>query len=85
MTWLPQTFGGKEMSLFFKEVWMIAKAKNGQASIWDLSKLNFIATCNIWSPKKQDSEKNMILCKKGDDITPFDGKLISVIANPQTK
>jgi hypothetical protein len=52
MTWLPQTFGGKGMSLFFKEVCMIAKAKNGQASIWDLSKLNFIATCNIRSSNK---------------------------------
>jgi hypothetical protein len=35
-------------------------------------KLIFIAIYNIRS-SKQDSEKNMVLCKKGDDITSFDG------------
>ncbi len=44
-------------------------------NISELFKLNFIATykynISIRSPEK-DSEKNMVLCKKGDDITPFD-------------
>jgi hypothetical protein len=35
---------------------MSAKAKNGHANIWDLFKLNFIATYDIRSPK-QISEK----------------------------
>ncbi len=34
--------------------------------------MNFVPTYNIRSSEK-DSEKNMVLCKKGDDITPFDG------------
>ncbi len=34
--------------------------------------MNFVAKYNIRSPEK-DSEKNMVLCKKDDDITPFDG------------
>jgi hypothetical protein len=37
--------------------------------------MNFIATYNIRSSEK-DSEKNMVLCKKGDDITPFDGTVL---------
>ncbi len=49
---------------------MVAKAENGHVNIQEL--LNFIATYNIRSPEK-DYEKNMVLCKKGDDITPFDG------------
>jgi hypothetical protein len=40
--------------------------------------LNFVATYNIRSPEK-DSEKNMVLRKKGDDITPFDGRVVSII------
>jgi hypothetical protein len=40
---------------------MLAKAKNDHA------------TYNIRSPK-QDSEKKIVLCKKGDDITRFDGR-----------
>ncbi len=36
------------------------------------SKFNIIATYNIRSTEK-DSEKNIVLCKKGDHITPFDG------------
>ena len=35
-------------------------------------KSNFLATYNTRSPK-QDSEKKIVLCKKGDDITRFDG------------
>jgi hypothetical protein len=43
---------------------MLAKAKNGHANIWDLFLLNYIlATYNIRS-LLQDSEKNMVLCKK---------------------
>jgi hypothetical protein len=38
----------------------------------ELFKFNFIATYNIWSPKK-DSNKNMVLYKKDDDITRFNG------------
>jgi hypothetical protein len=34
--------------------------------------LNFVATYNIRSPT-QDSEKEIVLCKKGDNITRFDG------------
>jgi hypothetical protein len=49
---------------------MVAKAKNGHVNIKELFKLNFIATFNIRSPEK-DSEKNIVLCKKDDDITPF--------------
>ncbi len=51
---------------------MVAKAENGHVNIQELFKFNFIATFNIRSPEK-DSEKNTVLCKKGDDITPFDG------------
>ena len=32
----------------------------------------FIATYNI-RPPEQDSEKKIVLCKKGDDITRLDG------------
>ncbi len=39
--------------------------------------MNFIATHNIRTSEK-DSEKNMVLCKKGDDITPFDGTIVSM-------
>jgi hypothetical protein len=49
---------------------MVAKAKNGHVNIYELFKFNFIATYNIRSPEK-DFEKNMVLCKKGDDITPI--------------
>ncbi len=51
---------------------MVAKAENGHVNIQELFKFNFIAKYNIRSSEK-DSEKNMVLCKKGDDITPFDG------------
>ncbi len=51
---------------------MLAKAKNGQTNIWYILLLNFVATYNIRSPT-QDSEKEIVLCKKGDDITRFDG------------
>jgi hypothetical protein len=55
--------------LFFKKVSKIlAKAKNGHVNIWELFKLNILTTYNFRSPKK-DSEKNMVSCKKGDDIT----------------
>ncbi len=54
---------------------MLAKAKNGHANIYELFKLNYIATYNIRS-SKQDSEKNMALCKKGDDITTFDAGML---------
>ncbi len=51
---------------------MLAKAKNGHTNIWYILLLNFVATYNISSPT-QDSEKEIVLCKKGDDITRFDG------------
>jgi hypothetical protein len=38
--------------------------------------MNFIATYNIRSSEK-DSEKNMVLCQKGDDITTFDGSVLT--------
>jgi hypothetical protein len=45
----------------------------GKSRKWSCQHLGtFIATYNIRSSEK-DSEKNMVLCKKGDDITPFDG------------
>ena len=50
---------------------MLAKAKNGHTNIWYILLLNFVATYNIRSPT-QDSEKEIVLCKKGDDITHFD-------------
>ncbi len=56
---------------------MVAKAENGHFNIQELFKFNFIATYNIRSPEK-DSEKKMVLCKKGDDITPFDGSLMRI-------
>ena len=59
---------------------MVAKAENGHVNIQELFKFNFIATFNIRSPEK-DSEKNMVLCKKVDDITPFDGMWILTEAN----
>ncbi len=46
-------------------------------------KSNFLATYNIRSPK-QDSEKKIVLCKKGDDITRFDGVLVSSVADPDS-
>ncbi len=51
---------------------MLAKAKNGHTNIWDILLPNFIATYNIRSPT-QDSEKEIVLWKKSDDITRFDG------------
>ena len=51
---------------------MLAKAKNGHTNILYILLLNFVATYNIRSPT-QDSEKEIVLCKKGDDITRFDG------------
>ncbi len=51
---------------------MLAKAKNGHTNIWYILLLNFVATYNIRSPT-QDSEKEIALYKKGDDITRFDG------------
>ncbi len=51
---------------------MLAKAKNGHTNIQKILYSNFIATYNIRSPA-QDSEKEIVLCKKGDDITRFDG------------
>jgi hypothetical protein len=51
---------------------MLAKAKNDHANIYDILLSNFIATYNIRSPT-QDSEKKIVLCNKGDDITRFDG------------
>ncbi len=54
---------------------MLATAKNGSANIWYILLLNFVATYNIRSPT-QDSEKEIVLCKKGDDITRFDGTLV---------
>ncbi len=51
---------------------MLAKAKNGHTNIWYILLLNFVATYNIRSPT-QDSEKEIVLCKKGDNITRFDG------------
>ncbi len=51
---------------------MLAKAKYGHTNIWDILLSNFIATYNIRSPT-QDSEKKIVLCIKGDDITRFDG------------
>ncbi len=59
---------------------MLAKAKNGHTNIWYILLLNFVATYNIRSPT-QDSEKEIVLCKKGDDITRFDGILITVISH----
>ncbi len=53
---------------------MLAKAKNGHTNIWYILLLNIVATYNIRSPT-QDSEKEIVLCKKGDDITSFDGTL----------
>jgi hypothetical protein len=53
---------------------MVAKAKNSDANIQELFKLNFIAIYNSRSPET-DSEKNMVLYKIGDDITPFDGSI----------
>ncbi len=50
---------------------MLAKAKNGLTNIYILLS-NFIATYNIRSPT-QDYEKEIVMCKKGDDITRFDG------------
>ncbi len=50
---------------------MLAKVKNGHTNMWALFKLN-LAPYNIRSPK-QDSEKKIVLCKKGDDITRLDG------------
>ena len=55
---------------------MLAKAKNGHTNIWYILLLNFVATYNIRSPT-QDSEKEIVLCKKGDDITRFDGTSFS--------
>jgi hypothetical protein len=54
---------------------MLAKAKNGHTNIWYILLLNFVATYNIRSPT-QDSEKEIVLCKKGDDITRFDGSYL---------
>ncbi len=51
---------------------MLAEAKNGHANIQAFLKSKFVATYNIRSPK-QDSEKKIVLCKKGDDITRLDG------------
>ncbi len=51
---------------------MLAKAKIDHANIQALFKSNFVATYNIRSPK-QDSEKKIVLYKKGDDSTRFDG------------
>ncbi len=59
---------------------MLAKAKNGHTNIWYILLLNFVATYNIRSPT-QDSEKEIVLCKKGDDITRFDGKEFSSLTN----
>jgi hypothetical protein len=56
---------------------MLAKAKNGHTNIWYILLLNFVATYNIRS-STQDSEKEIVLCKKGDDITRFDGIRTSV-------
>ena len=53
---------------------MLAKAKNGHTNIWYILLLNFVATYNIRSPT-QDSEKEIVLCKKGDDNTRFDIQL----------
>ncbi len=63
---------------------MVAKAENGHANIKELFKLNFVATYNIRSAEK-DSEKNMVLCQKGDDITPFDGSRIRIRIRIQVK
>jgi len=57
---------------------MLAKAKNGHTNIWYILLLNFVATYNIRSPT-QDSEKEIVLCKKGDDITRFDGIFMSCV------
>ncbi len=51
------------------------KAKNGSTNIWYILLFNFVATYNIRSPT-QDSEKEIVLCKKGDDITRFDGTVL---------
>ncbi len=53
---------------------MLAKAKNGQTNIKDILYSNFKATNNIRTPT-QDSEKEIVLCKKGDDNTRFDIQL----------
>jgi hypothetical protein len=37
-----------------------------------------MSTYNIRSPEK-DAEKNMVLCKKVDDITPFDGTVYAFL------
>ncbi len=58
---------------------MLAKAKNGHTNIWHILSLNFVATYNIRSPT-QDSEKEIVLCKKGDDITRFDGSALAVLS-----
>ncbi len=52
---------------------MVAKAENGHVNIQELLKFDFIVTYNFRSHEK-DSEKNIVLCKKCDDITPFDGR-----------
>ncbi len=60
-------------SIFFiKKGLDVGESQNGHANIWAFYKFNFIATYNIRSPK-YDCEKNMVWCKKGDVITPFDG------------
>jgi hypothetical protein len=59
-----QQVGNVVIPTFFKkEVWMLAKAKNGHANIRELFKLNLWHNITLGSPK-QDSEKNMVLCKK---------------------
>ena len=60
---------------------MLEKAKNGHTNILYILLLNFVATYNIRSPT-QDSEKEIVLCKKGDDITRFDGTCKTVYILP---
>jgi hypothetical protein len=42
-----------------------------------------MATYNIRSPK-QDSEKKIVLCKKGDDITQLDGMQLTYLLKLQS-
>ncbi len=67
---------------FKKGAQMLAKVKNGHANIQALFNSNFLATYNIRSPK-QDSEKKIVLCKKGDGISQGQHRLSQYFADPE--
>jgi hypothetical protein len=58
---------------------MLTKAKNDNAKkAFSFNKIIYEANGNIYSnirSSKQDSEKKVVLCKSGDDITRLGGML----------